>query len=293
MNLTQLKYFQTVCRYGSITSAVEELGVSQPSVSSAIRALEEELGVPFFERQHRGMAPTEEGKQFLLLADSLLEHAAQVEQVMQEVSSQRRSLRIGMTPLVGSVVMPQIYESFFRENPAIRFRIREAAQDELFSQLASDRQDVIIVPHIDPLEKEFRTIPVLQMRMACCLAPGHPLAAKKSIRIEEVKDERLILFQETSVQSRAVTARFAEQGLTPNILLYTEQLTTLEHFVSRNLAVGFLYSNFAENAPGMTGVPLDPPITAQVSVVWREGGYQFEEREKFLRFCRRFSFRKG
>ena len=73
MNLTQLRYFQTVCRHGSITSAVEELQVSQPSVSSAIRALEEEFGVPFFERQHRGMVPTEEGKQFLLLTDSLLD----------------------------------------------------------------------------------------------------------------------------------------------------------------------------------------------------------------------------
>ena len=89
MNLTQLRYFQTVCRHGSITSAVEELQVSQPSVSSAIRALEEEFGVPFFERQHRGMVPTEEGKQFLLLTDSLLEHAGQVGQAMREGQAPR------------------------------------------------------------------------------------------------------------------------------------------------------------------------------------------------------------
>ena len=293
MNLTQLRYFQTVCRHGSITSAVEELQVSQPSVSSAIRALEEEFGVPFFERQHRGMVPTEEGKQFLLLTDSLLEHAGQVEQVMREVSRQRRALRIGMTPLVGSVIMPQIYESFFREKPDICFHIREAAQDELLAELASNRQDVIIVPHIEPLAKELHTIPVLRMKMACCLAPAHPLARRRSLRVEEVKDEKLVLFQETSVQSQAVLARYVEQGLTPNILLYTEQLTTLEHFVSRGLAVGFLYSNFAEGTPNMAGVPLEPPITAQVSVVWREGGYQFEEREAFVRFCRRFSVRQG
>ena len=208
MNLTQLRYFQTVCRHGSITSAVEELQVSQPSVSSAIRALEEEFGVPFFERQHRGMVPTEEGKQFLLLTDSLLEHAGQVEQVMREVSRQRRALRIGMTPLVGSVIMPQIYESFFREKPDIRFHIREAAQDELLAELASNRQDVIIVPHIEPLAKELHTIPVLRMKMACCLAPAHPLARRRSLRVEEVKDEKLVLFQETSVQSQAVLARY-------------------------------------------------------------------------------------
>ena len=292
MNLTQLRYFQMVCRHGSITSAVKELKISQPSVSSAIRALEEEFGVPLFQRQHRGMTTTQEGKRLLMLADSLLAHAQQVEQVMQDVGRQRRSLRIGVTPLVGSLVMPQLYASFFKKNPDIGFHIQECAQDELLAQLAGDRVDVVILPHIYPLEEDFRTIPILQMKMACCLSLHHPLAGRKKLRIEDVKDEPLVLFQETSVQAQAVVARFTELGLQPNILLYTEQLATLERFVSKNLAVGFLYSNFTEFTQSMAGVPLDPPIAAQVSVAWRPSEYQFEEMQDFLRFCRNFRFQQ-
>lgn len=293
MNLTQLRYFQAVCQRGSITSAVEELNISQPSVSAAMKALEDEFGVPLFERQRRGMAPTQEGKRLLLLADSLLEHARQVEETMADVSHQRRSLRIGVTPLVGSLIIPQLYTTFFQHNPDIRFHIREMAQDELLAQLMGDRQDVVILPHISPVEEGLKAITISDLRMSCYLPAGHPLAHRQALTASDLKDEPLVLFQSTSIQSQAIRSAFSRQGLVPNVLLYTEQLVTMEQFVAQKLAVAFLYSGFIYPSETVVEVPLEPPITTRVSVVYKKDAYRFEEMDDFLRFCRKHQFHKN
>ena len=104
MTLTQLRYFQAVCRFHSVTQASDFLHISQPSISSAIRDLEQEFGVVLFLRQYRGMSLTEEGLHFLELADSLLAHADQVRQAMADIGQKRRQFQLGIPPMIGSTL---------------------------------------------------------------------------------------------------------------------------------------------------------------------------------------------
>ena len=75
MTLVQLKYFQTVCKYNNITRASNELHISQPSLSNAIKDLEKEFGISLFYRFSKGLVLTEEGSLFLEETNHLLEHA--------------------------------------------------------------------------------------------------------------------------------------------------------------------------------------------------------------------------
>ena len=80
MKLTQLRYFQGICRWGSLSRAARELHISQSVLSGTIKELEEEFGVLLFSRSGRGLVLTKEGEFFLGEAESLLDHADQVEE---------------------------------------------------------------------------------------------------------------------------------------------------------------------------------------------------------------------
>ncbi len=79
MKLTQLHYFVTVCRYGSIARAVDVLHISQPSISAVIRELEYEFGVNLFIREGKTLVLTHEGQILFEQAEDLLKHAEKIE----------------------------------------------------------------------------------------------------------------------------------------------------------------------------------------------------------------------
>lgn len=100
MNLNQLKYFYAVSVLGSLSEAAEHLYISQPSLSSAIKALENEFGVVLFSRTHTGMQLTPEGKTMFQSCKEILSHIDQLENVMKDLGKQRNKLRLGIRPLV-------------------------------------------------------------------------------------------------------------------------------------------------------------------------------------------------
>lgn len=99
MNLSQLKYFYTVCVHGSLSDAAEYLYISQPSLSAAIKALEKEFGVSLFTRRHQGMELTKEGKILFEMCKDILVRTDQLENIMKDLGNERSRLRLGVPPM--------------------------------------------------------------------------------------------------------------------------------------------------------------------------------------------------
>ena len=96
MKLYQLRYFTAVCRYGYVTRAAEELHVTQPSVSSAIKELEDEFSVNLFHRINNRLSPTKEGLYFLDQATKILELADSTTSMMEELGSRKKQIKIAI-----------------------------------------------------------------------------------------------------------------------------------------------------------------------------------------------------
>ena len=109
MKLTQLEYFCVAARYHNITKASKELFVTQPSVSNAIKALEEEFGVNLFYRNNNKLTLTPEGEIFYKQAEELLAHADSVASEFHELRKKITPVRIGMPPMLGSIYIPDLY----------------------------------------------------------------------------------------------------------------------------------------------------------------------------------------
>ena len=97
MKLYQLKYFTAVCNYGYVTKAAEELHVTQPSVSSAIKELEDEFAVNLFHRINNRLSPTKEGLYFLDQATKILELVESTQNAMSELGNRKKQIKISKT----------------------------------------------------------------------------------------------------------------------------------------------------------------------------------------------------
>ena len=123
MKLTQLEYFCVAARYHNITKAANELFVTQPSVSNAIKSLEEEFGVNLFYRHNNKLTLTPEGEKFYKSAEELLAHADAVTSEFYELRKQVTPIRIGIPPMLGTIYLPDMYLSLREEFPEVDFRL--------------------------------------------------------------------------------------------------------------------------------------------------------------------------
>lgn len=98
MKLSQLKYFQVVCKHNNLTRAAEELHISQPGLTHVIHELEQEFGLTLFLRQNKGLVLTEEGRKFLEEANLLLQQSDYFISRMKFLGQSNQIIRMGLPP---------------------------------------------------------------------------------------------------------------------------------------------------------------------------------------------------
>ncbi|MBR5507671.1 MAG: LysR family transcriptional regulator [Clostridia bacterium] len=272
MNYYQLKYFQAVCTYKTVSAAARYLHISQPSLSGAIRELEKEFGVTLFRRCHHGMELTPQGETLLKLSDDLLSRTEHIKNVMSDFGDSN-VLRLGIPPMFGSMILPYIYGSFLKENPNIKLEITEGGRDELIQKLSEDLLDMTFLAHNRPLGQNFEAQNVSKLEIVCCVSKNNPLANRKSVSAAELSEEPLVLFKNSFFQTEEIRKWFALSNVTPNILLQTGQLSTIQTLISHNTAIGFMFRHLIDEKSDFVAISLNTPFFADISLVWKNDAH--------------------
>lgn len=283
MKLQQLRYFQTACRLGSVSRAAEELHVSQPAVSMAIQELEREFGAALLARRYQGLAVTEAGKTLWEMSESLLRHADHVEERMTALGSQRRPVRLGVPPMIGTVLLPALYRALERRYPELLLNTEELGTKTLLHDLRENVLDLAFVSHREALPPEFLAERVAKMEVVWCAARTHRLTGEASVAPELLQEEPLVFFQSGFSSRELVIDWFQAAGVQPRILHATDQLSTVTSLIRSGTATGFLLRPLAEE--GLAGIPLDPPLAVQVSLVRRRARKPFRDMARLLELC--------
>lgn len=270
MTLDQLRYFSAVCKCGSISRGAESLNISQPSVSNAIANLEKEFGVELFIRHHKRLVLTEEGLRLSEMAESLLAQADGIVSTMEHLGKKNKVLRLGVPPMIGSLVLPVIFNDHFRLHPSVQVRIVEDDNSGLRRLLEDNQIDMAFLPHTQPFESQLGSEPLVVLQNVCFVNKAHPLSCRKSIPLKELQNERLVLFKNSFFQTERILGEFAKMSCQPQIALYTAQLSTMQNMIISSNAVGFMFEFLTKSTPELVGIPLDPPMTTQVSLVWKK-----------------------
>lgn len=288
MTLDQLRYFQAACRYNSVSRAARALNISQPSVSTAISKLEDEFGVALFTRQNKRLMLTKEGAVLLKHATALLQEAEDTAKRMRELS-ETKVLNLGVPPMISAFILPTLYGNFFSQHPGLKVNIIEGDRSALMSMFEENRINMAFLPHEDALESGLESQLLTEMDIACCVGSDHPLAQRKSVRIEELQGEKLVLFQNSFFHTGRILDRFRQSGITPNVLMHTAQVSTVQSMVAGGLAISFVFQFLPDGTSNLVGIPLDPPMRTKVSLVWKQSDYLSDDMLRLIQFVKNTS----
>ena len=284
MNLNQLKYFYEVCVCGSLSEASKYLYISQPSLSSSIKSLEKEFGVSLFNRRYKGMELTTEGKRLFEMCKDILSRTTQLENIMKDLGNERTKLRLGVPPMIGSIILPYIYRDFCQLHPDITLEIVEDGRSSLLDKLSENYLDMIFLLHNNSLDEEFASTKVARLEIVCCASKDNVIAEHKSVTPHILKNTPLVLFENSFFQTEEIKKWFACEKITPNIILQTKQLSTMLTMISSNVAAGFTFRELTKTNEAFIAIPTKNPMYADASLVWKKDSYYFGCMEKFRKY---------
>ncbi|GAA2183858.1 LysR family transcriptional regulator [Brooklawnia cerclae] len=189
MQLRQLEYFLAVARDGSFSSASETLHVVQSGVSTAIRALERELGVPLFERTARGVVLSDAGTALLPHAQRVL---ADVQAAAEAVDEVRRGVRgtvvAGVLPVLGLVDLPRAVAAFRADHPHVAVHLHIAGTAKLAGQLDEGEVDFALMSPAGPLPGDLSLTRLGDAPFVGLVPAGHELAGRDRVDLADLMD---------------------------------------------------------------------------------------------------------
>lgn len=273
MELRQLEYFRQVCRLGGVGRAAEALHVSQPSISVSLQKLEEDLGVPLFDRRQRRLRLTREGERMLEHAETILRHSANAQEEMRDYGASRKGLiRLGLTPIVGAFVFPALFAGFRARHPDLELRCLEEGSLAIRRKLAASELDLgLLIVSEAPPSLEVR--PLAASAIHVCLPPHHPLAQEAQLTLPQMAAEPFLLFQEDAYMRQLILRECGRHGVTPDIRFSSRQIETILSLVEEGVGVGFLPAAIAGKHPRVVSRPLAPALSIQAGFAWNRAAY--------------------
>ena len=281
-----MKYFQTVCRYGSITKAAEELFVSQPTISFCIKELESEFGVRLFHRRHNRLQLTVEGSYFLDKVNYILQSVDALAVQMKNMGNNRNHVKIAVPAMISTFLFPQIFNAYSKTYPEVELEMLETGSLQVRKLVDASSVDLGITIRDDVVDDTYNELPLVSTELLFCVSRKHPLADRKQISFKELSDEHIILFKADSYQNIFIKRAFSEAGVEPNIMLYSSQLYTIKQFLSYGNVGAFLYRQVAEMDKDLVCIPLEQPIIQDIALIWTKNGNLYSDSENFIQFAK-------
>ena len=195
MNYNYLRYFSVLAETEHYTLAAARLGISQPSLSSAIHALEDELGsVKLFEKVGRNIRLTEEGRYYREQVDAALKQLHQASQTLHESkTSGPIVIRLGLVPgAVDSLVAEEVTKCC-RDNPRIRFQITESSADTLMDMVRQEKLDMALVDTTNR-DRSLHFRKLCEQTFYVALPTKHPLASHRKLYYQDLQGYPQIAF---------------------------------------------------------------------------------------------------
>lgn len=291
MKLVQLQYFVTTCQHMNISMAAQELHISQPSVSSAIRELEKEFGVQLFYRDSRIIALTTEGKYLYDRAVSLLESAQLLQQQMCDLGANKNNIRIGIPPMIGSVLYPSLVQDFNRAFPNIYTDIFEQGSTATIQMVQKGTLDAALVVIDDISEREnLSVIPVIETQILFCENKNRTVFSQGPLSLDDIRDHPIVMYREGYYLRKILLKRYREAGIDPKIILNTNQLYTAKNVVLSGMASAFLFQEIVAEEGDIAGFPLKEPLFLHIGLIWKRSGFLYSDVAKFLNFVKKYKF---
>jgi len=259
--LAEIEAFLTVAERRSVSKAAEVLYVTQPALTTRIKKLERDLGVELFVRTPRGMRLTAEGRAFRGHAQRAVQELAQGRELLRELREGRvGELLLGAAPAISTYVLPLVLRRFQASFPNVHLIVRTGHSEEILEMVLREQVQVGLVRELPHPATTSRRL--YEDEIVLVVHPAHRFAAERSIAVDELAGERLILFDRTSSYFVLTSAFFRDAGVVPRGVMELDNVDATKKMVEQDLGIdgiseSVLYAAGVGRPPrGATWAPL-------------------------------------
>ncbi|TFY97829.1 LysR substrate-binding domain-containing protein [Ramlibacter rhizophilus] len=243
MTLTELKYIVAVAREKHFGKAAEACFVSQPTLSVAIKKLEEELEVKLFERSATEVAVTPLGEEIVRQAQSVLEQAAAIKEIAKRGKDPLAGpLRLGVIYTIGPYLLPDLVRQAIARTPQMPLMLQENFTARLLEMLRTGEIDCAILAEPFP-DTNLAIAPLYDEPFMAAVPSTHALASRKTITAQELKAETMLLlgtghcFRDHVLEVCPEFARFSSNAEGIRKSFEGSSLETIKHMVAAGMGV--------------------------------------------------------
>ena len=285
MTLTELRYIVAVAREKHFGRAAEACFVSQPTLSVAIKKLEEELDVKIFERGASEVSVTSLGEAIVRQAQSVLEQAAAIKEIAKRGKDPLSGpLRLGLIYTIGPYLLPQLMKNIIELTPQMPLMLQENFTARLLDMLRTGELDCAIMAEPFP-DAGLAVAPLYDEPFMVAVPAHHPLAQRSSISSEELKKETMLLlgtghcFRDHVLEVCPEFARFASDAEGIRKSFEGSSLETIRYMVASGMGITVVpqLSVPAEGQAHVRFIPFEAPVpTRRVVLAWRRSFTRYE-----------------
>lgn len=240
MNLRDLSYLVALAEYRHFGRAAEASFVSQPTLSTQIRKLEDELGVALVERTPRKVLLTETGREIARRARGVLSQVDEIKSIAQRTRDpESGTIRLGIFPTLGPYLLPHVVPRLRTRFPRLELLLREEKTEQVLHMLREGTLDagILALPvHDESLHTEF----LFEEPFVLAVPSGHELATRSSLRMEDLSQQNLLLLEDGHCLRDQALEVCHLAGAGEKSGFRATSLETLRQMVSANVGITLL-----------------------------------------------------
>jgi len=241
LSLRKLRYVMAVAKSGRVTQAAVDLNVSQSSITTGVKEVEEQLGVALFRRTSRGMTLTREGNRFLQRVNYALQALDDAFDGLKDTHpTLKGTLRLAMTYTVAGYFMPPLLAQFQRRYPWVRVELHEVSRPQIEQGLKAGEFELAIIltsniEHHQWLEK----LALTQSKRQLWVNSHHELLKRERITLKDIAHYPYIMLTVDEAHQSAMKY-WKSNGMAPNILFRTSSVEAVRSMVANGTGITIL-----------------------------------------------------
>jgi len=290
MELRQLRYLTALADERNFTRAAAREHIAQPALSQQVRRLEEEVGLALVDRTTRRVSLTGAGELLVARARRILAEVEAANAEMQGLSGIHTGhVTIGAMHTMGPVDLSLALAIFHERHPGVQLTVREQASEELAELLRIDELDLAFLSVTERVEsRELGLQQLVSEELVVILCREHRLARRRHIRMGELRDEQFISWREGARLRELLVSAGRDAGFEPRVTVASSEGHRIRRLVARGVGVAILPRSDADSPGADVAVAtlIEPPLTRDITLAWREGRRLAPAAAEFLELAR-------
>lgn len=289
MTLRHMKIFVAVFQHSNITKAAAELHLAQPSVSLAVKELEDYYGVQLFERIGRRIYPSKCGKEFYGYALHIVSLFEEMEKKIKNWDV-IGSLRIGASITIGTHILPTLVRQYQQQYPHLKIEAVIGKSSDIEQKLLDSSIDLGLI-ETTPGDPEIHSAAFMQDAMCAIVSCGHPLAKRASVTLSQLAGYPFLMREKGSAGRELLEACFSLLQLPVQPLWESTSTQAIVKGVAEGIGVAVLpyllvARDISENTVQM--LPLQRPLHRDFNIVWHKSKYITPNMDAFMTLCKNY-----